>query len=497
MPSTPTDVTVIGGGPAGSTAARLLAEWGHSVTLIAKQDGRPNLAESLPPSVVKLLEHVGALDAVNAGGFYRTTGNTVWWGDPEGRSENFLGGAEGYQIESARLEDLLLELARHAGVRLIRGVVREVTFGEDSAEVAYETQGEQDLERCTWVLDCSGRAGVIAKQGLRQPVAGRRTLALVRVWTSAKSWDLPDPSHTLVESYQDGWAWSIPVSPTERHTTVMVDPTLTDLTRGADISRMYDAELAKAPRIHQVGLGGSPVGEPFACNASQYTASEVTGDGFLLVGDAVSGIDPLSSFGVKKALVSGWMAAVVTNTCLRNEAMRRPALELYDRREREAYSSLLALAERFYRDAADTHDHPYWLVRGEASAAEAVDAISPVDVQHLKSQPEVVAAFEALKAAPGIELRASAAMSFASGPAVQGREVVLEEQIVSPWTPHGIRYLRDVDLPALARMAQDFGQVPELYDAYNSRHAPVVLPDFLGALAVLLGKGILVNELSD
>jgi len=64
MPNSPPTVIVIGGGPAGSTAARLLAEWGHSVTLVAKQDGRPNLAESLPPSVAKLLEHVGAFDAV-------------------------------------------------------------------------------------------------------------------------------------------------------------------------------------------------------------------------------------------------------------------------------------------------------------------------------------------------------------------------------------------------------------------------------------------------
>src|SRR4051812_49814406 len=75
------DAVIIGGGPAGSAAARLLATWGHSVLVITKDtDVVRGAAESLPPSTRKLLATIGVLDRVDAERFYRTTGNTVWWG---------------------------------------------------------------------------------------------------------------------------------------------------------------------------------------------------------------------------------------------------------------------------------------------------------------------------------------------------------------------------------------------------------------------------------
>ena len=56
------DVAVIGGGPAGSTAGRLLAEWGYSVVLFNRLEKRkPSLAESLPPSTRKLFGFLGIL----------------------------------------------------------------------------------------------------------------------------------------------------------------------------------------------------------------------------------------------------------------------------------------------------------------------------------------------------------------------------------------------------------------------------------------------------
>jgi 2-polyprenyl-6-methoxyphenol hydroxylase-like FAD-dependent oxidoreductase len=54
------DVLVIGGGPAGSTAAALLAERGHRVTLLEKtRHPRFHIGESLLPANLPLFRQLG------------------------------------------------------------------------------------------------------------------------------------------------------------------------------------------------------------------------------------------------------------------------------------------------------------------------------------------------------------------------------------------------------------------------------------------------------
>jgi len=76
----------------------------------------------------------------------------------------------------------------------------------------------------------------------------------------------------------------------------------------------------------------------------------------------------------------------------------------------------------------------------------------------------------------------------------------MEDRLVLPdWPPtgRGVRFLRDIDLVQLVELAPDHRQVPDLYEAYNRRCAPVSLPDFLGALSVLLAKGALRNDMTE
>ena len=74
------DVLVIGGGPAGSTAAQLLASWGRSVTIAHRPTASHlTLAESLPASTRKLLRFLGQLDRVDAAAFHPNTGNRAAW----------------------------------------------------------------------------------------------------------------------------------------------------------------------------------------------------------------------------------------------------------------------------------------------------------------------------------------------------------------------------------------------------------------------------------
>jgi glycine/D-amino acid oxidase-like deaminating enzyme len=134
------DVVVVGGGPAGASIARLLAERGRRVIVIAPADdpGR-GLAESLPPSARKALAAVGALEAVDAAGFCRSRGNTVWWGNEQERYEGFEiePDAVGYQVWRPDLDRLLLDGAVTAGAVRYNATVRQVQYVSDTrVEVA-------------------------------------------------------------------------------------------------------------------------------------------------------------------------------------------------------------------------------------------------------------------------------------------------------------------------------------------------------------------------
>src|SRR6185436_18312361 len=99
---------------------------------------------------------------------------------------------------------------------------------------------------------------------------------------------------------------------------------------------------------------------PWARDASPYDATRFADDGVLLVGDAASFIDPLSSFGMKKALASAWLAAVVVHTALTTKSMKTPALELYESRERAMYDHLMLRAAGLAREAAASQPSDFW-----------------------------------------------------------------------------------------------------------------------------------------
>jgi flavin-dependent dehydrogenase len=202
------DAAIIGGGPAGATAGRLLAQWGHSVTILAASPSRnAGLAECLPPSNRKLFHFLDIQEAIDRAGFFPTTGNTVWWGKKRRRTEPYPDGT-GYQVRRADFDRLLLELAGAAGAQVQVGKAFHVPDA-DGARVEFQTDADRAALPARFILDCSGRAGVIGRS-VRVKEKNSRTVALCGIWRSERGWKLPDASHTLVEAYSDGWACSVP-----------------------------------------------------------------------------------------------------------------------------------------------------------------------------------------------------------------------------------------------------------------------------------------------
>ena len=201
-----------------------------------------------------------------------------------------------------------------------------------------------------------------AQKNARRYDAGPKTIALAGEWRR-DSWRLPDDTHTVIESYADGWMWSVPTAGGVRHVSAMIDPQRSDLARGGSARDVYLAELAKTRAFKKILAGASLSAGPTGWDASTYGAHQYAGDDWLLVGDAASFIDPLSSAGVKKALASAWLAAVAVNTAVKTPSMRAHAFEFFAARERKIERHYAAESRAFLAAAAREHDRPFWATR--------------------------------------------------------------------------------------------------------------------------------------
>ena len=528
VPGAEPDVLVMGGGPAGCAAARLLAVWGLDVVLVERSLGTRGggaagrgLAESLPPSARKPLAATGLLSVVESAGFHPNTGNTALW-NGEQRSDGFGAGRTGFHIDRARFDRLLRESAASAGAKVARGAVRPPEQGRDGGwvvQVEWGPRGDGPGDRRStssklrpkWLLDCTGRTGVLARRN-RTLEHEAPTLAVLRRYESLAGddgWPAIEPGHALAESFDRGWAWSVPMSDRERHVALMLDPELHPVMADApDLSAAIETEVAATRLIRQVVQGGRPVGEAWAVAASMYSSSSAADGRALLVGDAASFVDPMSSYGVKKALASAWLAAVVVRTAIGDSAMEGAAVRLYCQREREMYMALRdGLADQVQGQgvplagplAAQVGSPPSfwerraaWLADRGGPATELVPGSAAGT--RLRDDPGVVAAFRELRAGSGL-LRAGTRRTV-ERPMVVGNRIVMAPALVTGRFPDGVRYLHDVDLLRVAQMAPTGGDPGLLFEKYAAWAAqegapPVELADFLGTLAVLVADGVL------
>jgi flavin-dependent dehydrogenase len=451
---------------------------------------RRALAESLPPSCTKLFDQLGIRSAVDAAGFIRSTGNTVQWARAKKAIEPFESGALGYQVARDAFDAVLIGSAKTAGAQIRVDATASDVAREPSGEwrVSYRSASGDDAVHARWVFDCSGRSGVVARHGWRRMEAAARTIAVVGVWSRDDEWRIDDDTHTLVESYDEGWAWSVPVSRARRYVTVMLDPSITSIPGRASLADAYLAELGRTTLLSELVEGATMVEGPWGCDASPYSAERVHDNGILLVGDAGSFVDPLSSFGIKKALASAWLASVAVNTAIADANMSDAALELFSRRERAMYNHLQQQSAALSRDAAGVHSSDYWSNRSDVAEMQGD---SDLDVAALRSDPRIIAAFEELKRRDSIHLRPSDATVVVQRPMVRGNRIVLEDHLSGPMLRESVRYCRSVDLLLITRLAGRYHQVPDLFDAYNHVAPPAPLPDFLGALSTLIGLEML------
>jgi len=482
------DAIVVGGGPAGSSLGRLLALWGHRVLLLARNaDRRRGQSESIPPSARRLLATIEVLDDVDRVAFAPNRGNVVWWANSAPRFEAFDRGQDGWLVFRPDLDRVLLACAQQAGVDVqIDATALAIHRGANGlTRVDYEAAGQARAATARFVADCSGRTGVLARRGLRRAEPVHRMQAYLGWWHDTTLGSSND--RTLVETYDDGWVWSLPASPAIRQVAAMVDGA-SPATRGS-VGEALTTALGRTTEFRR-RFRGVTLEHAWACDASMYSAHRFHGPGFVLVGDAGCAIDPLSSFGVKKALGSAWLAAVALHTACVDPSREDLALEFFTHREQEIYEAERARTSAYAQEAFAAHGGTFWAARAAGAGAVAPRALEA----SLLQRSEVAAAHQQLRSAGFLEAQTPGRLSLIPHPVVRGREIVLDEALQFRQGP--LRFALDVDLKALVGVTTHRCEVLHAHEAYCRTVAAVPLPNFLAAAALLLAEGVLTTHAS-
>ena len=318
---TATDVVVIGGGPAGSTAATLVAQQGRRVALFERERfPRFHIGESLIPETYWVLKRLGVLPKMQASRFVKK--HSVQFVNARGRlSAPFYFHdnrphecSQTWQVVRSEFDAMLLQNAREHGVEVHEATrVLDVLFdGQRAVGVKVRDEAGRDREvRAAVVVDASGQQALLQnrlKLRVWDPVLNKG--AIWTYWQGAYRDTGRDEGATIVIQTPDrqGWFWYIPLHDDLVSVGVVAPFDYLFKGRGSH-EQTYAEEVERCPNVKARVARATRATGCFATKDYSYRAKTAAGDGWVLVGDAFGFLDPLYSSGVLLALKSGELAA--------------------------------------------------------------------------------------------------------------------------------------------------------------------------------------------
>ncbi len=321
------EVVVIGGGPAGSTAAAVLAAKGRRVLLLEKEKfPRYHIGESLIPFCYFPLQRLGLIEKMKASAF--TKKYSIQFVSSTGRQSHpfyfFQHMAHEcsntWQVWRGDFDQMLLDNAREKGVDVLeetmgRDVVRE---GPAVAGVlAVGKDGETREFRAPMTIDASGRDAVLQSRTgwkIRDQVLNK-----IAVWTYYQGAQLDtgiDAGATTVAYLPEkGWFWYIPLPGDIVSVGVVAEKNYL-YKDSRDPETIFQTAVRQNNWIMEHLAVGQQTGPYRVTGEYSYRSRYCASDGLLLAGDAFAFLDPVFSSGVFLALRSGEMAGDAVDAAL-------------------------------------------------------------------------------------------------------------------------------------------------------------------------------------
>jgi flavin-dependent dehydrogenase len=355
---TEVDVFIVGGGPAGLSAAIALAMDGSCKTVVANREAMPRrkVGEVLPPKVCTQLSNLGLWDTFLDCHPIPCAGVSAWWGDCERRDWDYIRSPfhTGWFIDRSLFEQ---QLARRASILNVQiANAHRVTHCERTNsgiwEIRTSSRSEGDRRWFAKVLICAdGRSGSM------KSVYGTRSrfdslIGLVQYGTIAREWE----PRLWLESTPEGWFYSAPV-PNNGFVSVF----LTDADfLYKDAESAYTRALGAAPWT-AARLTNSTILHPIkTVNASVGRVTKFAGLGFVVIGDAAYSPDPLRGHGIQNCLRHAQLCVSATKKYLDGNENAFEEVRVMHEREFEDFVEGL---QRQYTNEARWRSSPFWLRR--------------------------------------------------------------------------------------------------------------------------------------
>ncbi len=329
------DVLVIGGGPAGSTCATLLAKKGFQVILAEKeQHPRFHIGESLLPANMPLLESLGVAEEVKKIGLLKLG---IEFNSPEHEHVSLIEFADcwnkdlswAYQVRRSEFDEILFRNAAKAGVQTIENCrVRDVQFDDKgTAPVCIRADvenGQTQLFEAKFLVDASGRDTFLAdKYKTKQKNKKHNSSAIFGHFHNATRLQGEKEGYISIFWFEHGWFWFIPLADGTTSVGAVCWPYYLH-SRKKSVGAFLSDTIELCPQLAERMKNAKLVSEAYATGNYSYNSTMSHGKQFILIGDAFAFVDPVFSSGVMLAMNSAFKGADVVEAVL-HQSQEAPA----------------------------------------------------------------------------------------------------------------------------------------------------------------------------